>query len=57
MRRDADEIHHAEIPPLPAGDYRVRVDAVGDGAGLADPVHGLVCVIDDAAPDVDPLDE
>ena len=26
----------------------------GDSAGLADPVHGLVCVIDDAAPDVDP---
>ena len=54
MRRDADEVHHAEIAPLPAGDYRLRVDAVGDSAGLADPVHGLVCVIDDAEPDVDP---
>jgi hypothetical protein len=54
MRRDADDVHHAEIQPLPAGDYRLRVDAIGDSAGLADPVHGLVCVIDDEAPDVDP---
>ncbi len=44
MRRDADEVHHAEIAPLPAGDYRLRVEGVGDSAGLADPVHGLVCV-------------
>ena len=40
--------------PLPAGDYRLRVDGLGDSAALADPVHGLVCVIDDEAPDVDP---
>ena len=54
LRRDADEVHHAEIAPLPAGDYRLRVEGVGDSAGLADPVHGLVCVVDDAEPDVDP---
>ena len=47
MRRDGDEVHHAEVPPLPPGDYRVRVEGVGDSAGLADPVHGLVCVLDD----------
>ncbi|MDQ3738651.1 MAG: hypothetical protein M3337_05725, partial [Actinomycetota bacterium] len=54
---DADEVHHAEVPPLPPGDYRVRVEGVGDSVGLADPVHGLVCVLDDAAPDVDPIDD
>ncbi len=54
MRRDADEVHHAEVPPLPPGDYRVRVEGVGDSARLADPVHGLVCVLDDVVPDVDP---
>lgn len=57
MRRDADEVHHAEVPPLPPGDYRVRVEGVGDSEDLADPVHGLVCVLDDVAPDVDPLDD
>jgi pimeloyl-ACP methyl ester carboxylesterase len=55
MRRDDDEVHHVEVPPLPPGDYRVLVEGVGDSAGLADPVHGLVCVVDDAAPDEDPL--
>jgi pimeloyl-ACP methyl ester carboxylesterase len=54
MRRGGDEVHHAEVPPLPPGDYRVRVEGVGDSAGLADPVHGLVCVLDDVVPDVDP---
>jgi pimeloyl-ACP methyl ester carboxylesterase len=54
MRRDRDDVHHAEVPPLPPGDYRVLVEGVGDSAGLADPVHGLVCVFDDVVPDVDP---
>jgi pimeloyl-ACP methyl ester carboxylesterase len=54
MRRDVDDVHHAEVPPLPPGDYRVLVEGVGDSAGLADPVHGLVCVFDDVFPDVDP---
>jgi hypothetical protein len=56
MRRDADDVHHAEVPPLPPGDYRIAVAGVGDSATLADPVHGLVCVLDDKPPDVDPLD-
>ena len=30
LRRDADEVHHGELPPLPAGDYRLRVEGVGD---------------------------
>ncbi len=50
MRKDADEVHHGELPPLPIGDYRLRVEGVGDSATLADPVHGLVCVIDDRPP-------
>ncbi len=54
MRRDSDDVHHAEVPPLPPGDYRVLVEGVGDSAGLADPVHGLVCVFNDVVPDVDP---
>ena len=54
MRRDVDEVHHAEVPPLPAGDYRLCVEGVGTSADLVDPVHGLVCVLDDAVPDVDP---
>jgi pimeloyl-ACP methyl ester carboxylesterase len=57
MRRDHDEIHWAEFAPLPPGDYRLLVEAVGDSLGLADPVHGLVCVVDEAVPDVDPVDE
>jgi pimeloyl-ACP methyl ester carboxylesterase len=57
MLRDADDVHHAEVPPLPAGDYRITVEGLGDSAALADPVHGLVCVLDDDPPGVDPLDE
>jgi hypothetical protein len=41
---------------LPPGDYRIAVEGAGDSAALADPVHGLVCVLDDEPPDVDPLD-
>ena len=26
--RDADEVHTGELPPLPAGDYRLRVEGV-----------------------------
>jgi pimeloyl-ACP methyl ester carboxylesterase len=50
LRRDADEVHHGEVPPLPEGDYRINVVGVGDSADLVDPVHGLVCVISDAEP-------
>jgi pimeloyl-ACP methyl ester carboxylesterase len=56
MRRDADDVHHAEVPPLPPGDYRIAVEGTGDSAALADPVHGLVCVLDDEPPEIDPLD-
>lgn len=51
MRRDADDVHHAELAPLPAGDYRLRVEGVGDSGALADPVHGLVCVVADEPED------
>jgi pimeloyl-ACP methyl ester carboxylesterase len=51
MRRDADDVHHAELAPLPPGDYRLEVAAVGDSEGLVDDVHGLVCVVSDAEPD------
>jgi pimeloyl-ACP methyl ester carboxylesterase len=44
LRRDADDIHHLELPSLPAGDYRIEVTGLGDSAGVVDPVHGLVCV-------------
>jgi len=47
MWRDADEVHTIELPPLPPGDYRLAVHAGGTSAGLVDPVHGLVCVVDD----------
>jgi hypothetical protein len=56
MRRDGDEVHHAEVPPLTPGDYRVSVEGIGDSVGLADPVHGLVCVFEDVIPDVDPVE-
>ena len=39
--RDADEVHTGELPPLPAGDYRLRVEGVDVSAPLADPVHSL----------------
>lgn len=55
MRRDADDIHHAELAPLPPGDYRLRVEGVGDSSALADPVHGLVCVVVDDDPGDEPL--
>ena len=51
MRRDADDVHHAELAPLPPGDYRLEVAAVGDSEGLVDAVHGLVCVVSDSEPD------
>jgi pimeloyl-ACP methyl ester carboxylesterase len=54
LQRDSDDVHTGEVPPLPAGDYRLRVEGVGVSAGLADPVHSLVCVVEDAPPDVDP---
>jgi pimeloyl-ACP methyl ester carboxylesterase len=50
LTRDADEVHTGELPPLPAGDYRLRVDGVDASAALADPVHTLVCVVDDDEP-------
>jgi pimeloyl-ACP methyl ester carboxylesterase len=48
--RDADDIHHLEVPPLPAGDYRVSVQGAGDSGELVDPVHGIVCVVSEQAP-------
>jgi pimeloyl-ACP methyl ester carboxylesterase len=54
LRRDGDEVHTGELAPVPPGDYRLLVEGVDESAGLADPVHSLVCVVDDAAPDVDP---
>ena len=45
LRRDADDVHHLEIAPLPAGDYRVQVAGIDSSSGLVDPVHGL-CSID-----------
>src|SRR5215203_428471 len=53
LGRDADEVHIGEVAPLPAGDYRLRVDGIDGSEGLADPVHWLVTVVDDAEPDVD----
>ena len=44
LRRDADDVHHFELAPLPAGDYRVEVAGVDTSHGLVDAVHGLVCV-------------
>ena len=44
---DADGFHTGVVPPLPSGDYRVRVAGIGDSAALADPVHSLLCVFDD----------
>ncbi len=54
LARDADEVHTGELPPLPAGDYRVRVEGIDVSAPLADPVHTLLCVVDDAPPDDEP---
>ena len=54
MRRDADEVHDVEVPPLPAGDYRLHVEGVGTSRELVAPVNGLVCVLADRPPDVDP---
>ena len=48
LARDADEVHTGELPPLPPGDYRLRVEGVGVSAPLVDPVHALLCVVDDA---------
>ena len=47
LHPDADGFHTGVVPPLPSGDYRVRVAGVGDSAALADPVHSLLCVFDD----------
>ena len=54
LARDADEVHTGELPPLPAGDYRLRVEGIDVSAPLADPVHSLLCVVDDAPPDDEP---
>jgi hypothetical protein len=51
LRRDADEVHHLELPPLAPGDYRIRVEGAGTSAGMADPVHGLVSVVGDEPDD------
>ena len=50
LARDADDVHTGELAPLPAGDYRLRVEGADTSAGLADPVHSLVCVVDDREP-------
>ena len=39
LHRDADEVHTGEVAPLPAGDYRLKVDGIDGSEGLADPVH------------------
>jgi pimeloyl-ACP methyl ester carboxylesterase len=54
LARDADDVHTGELPPLPAGDYRVRVEGIDVSAPLVDPVHTLLCVVADAAPDDEP---
>ncbi len=51
LNRDADDVHHGEVPPLPEGDYRLSVVGVGDSARLVDPVHGLFCVVPDLEPE------
>ena len=51
LGRDGDGFHTGVVPPLPSGDYRVRVAGVGDSASLADPVHSLLCVFDDDEPE------
>jgi hypothetical protein len=51
LNRDADDVHHGEIAPLPEGDYRLSVVGVGDSARLVDPVHGLFCVVPDLEPE------
>lgn len=47
LHPDADGFHRGVVPPLPSGDYRVRVAGVGESAAMADPVHSLLCVFDD----------
>jgi len=54
LHRDSDDVHTGELRPLPAGDYRLRVEGIDESAPLADPVHSLLCVVDDVAPDDDP---
>ena len=54
LSRDADEVHTGELPPLPAGDYRLRVEGIDLSVSLADPVHSLLCVVEDAPPDDEP---
>jgi hypothetical protein len=51
---DGDEVHTGELAPVPAGDYRLSVEGIDASAPLADPVHRLVCVVDDAAPPDEP---
>ncbi len=55
LRRDADDVHTGELRPLPPGDYRLRVEGIDESAPLADPVHSLVCVVEDAEPGDDPV--
>jgi hypothetical protein len=50
LRRDSDDIFTLQHPPLPPGDYRLRVEGVGTSAGIADPVHGLLSVVGDVDP-------
>jgi pimeloyl-ACP methyl ester carboxylesterase len=47
LRRDADDVHHLTVEPLPPGDYRLTVRGAGTSAELIDPVHGLFCVVGD----------
>ncbi len=54
LQRDADEVHGVEFPPLPAGDYRLAVEGVDGSEGLVDPVHSVLCVVEDSEPDDDP---
>jgi pimeloyl-ACP methyl ester carboxylesterase len=51
LTRDADEVHTGELPPVPAGDYRLEVSGVETSEDLVDPVHAVVCVIEDAEPE------
>ena len=52
--RDSDDVHTPRSRRCPPATTGSASRGSATSAGLADPVHGLVCVVDDAAPDVDP---
>jgi hypothetical protein len=49
LQRDIEGVHRLQLGHSSPGDYRVTIEGAGDSADFAEPVHGLLSVVDNDA--------